>query len=799
MDIMSPKLHLATWTVMNLLCVFSHEVTVLHSDLKRCETDKRVCVTDLRDCGPRRPSSTQRTLNMSCYYQMSPSSMACEWIEESNTESEVSLIFRSKNRISSCQRIFNPVAVLNVTTRTKNYMTGTDIWSQPHTVVLYNAIKPSQPVLTVLGSTADSVDVSWRSSSEGSCRLRHRVNHTHTWTQVPDSFPAHQTQILTYRIKDLLPFTVYRAAVACRLESGIWSQWSNWSPDVTARTLDRVPSRPPEVCYRVEKPDSGASLHLHLMWKDLENRNTGDHILGYQVSYKPVKKQQPQDSFIQNVTGVTALLAVEEGNCSVTVTALNTAGYGPAAHLSIDTQRQNALPSVRKLWVSSSFPAVRGLLVQWENPAAPPSVPPVSHFAVEWCPETLPSSCCWTTVDSFLSSTVIQDVDPDESYLISVFPVYNQQCGSPQSLPASLQQGALIEVVNMKVVGMTRTTVTVAWEWQTKSGPIRVNRYRVMLRKDSERQKNILSFPSLFLWPDQMHNHTFLNLNPDTEYSLLLLADNVSRNIIPVRKDFGGSRGVTVATVIAAVTPLLLLAAIVFIISILSRTVYKSYFFPPISSPRGSTTGQWLMDPNHQKTSVKNVLNIEDFQVTDVLGDQSVIMVCPNSQHSSEEDLHEDTSLLSISHFISKLATLQLDTEYVSDSPVTTEHQLVSLQSYHPDYAVKYRAADIPLLHQAQKANRCFLQKEEESQQDNFSETSHQKKTAVKLCFREFMADTNIYGVYQMSCETECMINSSFLWKRDVETVSGQTDCPYLICETDYKANGCFAKTADNG
>lgn len=33
------------------------------------------------------------------------------------------------------------------------------------------------------------------------------------------------------------------------------------------------------------------------------------------------------------------------------------------------------------------------------------------------------------------------DVDPDESYLIRVIPVYNQQCGPAQSLPASLQQG----------------------------------------------------------------------------------------------------------------------------------------------------------------------------------------------------------------------------------------------------------------------------------------------------------------------------------------------------------------------
>lgn len=41
---------------------------------------------------------------------------------------------------------------------------------------------------------------------------------------------------MNYTIKDLLPFTIYRAAVACKEESDIWSDWSS---EVSARTLDR--------------------------------------------------------------------------------------------------------------------------------------------------------------------------------------------------------------------------------------------------------------------------------------------------------------------------------------------------------------------------------------------------------------------------------------------------------------------------------------------------------------------------------------------------------------------------------
>ncbi|XP_032371256.1 interleukin-6 receptor subunit beta isoform X2 [Etheostoma spectabile] len=720
MNIWSSKLHLATWTVMSFLCVFSEEVMVRDSDLKLCEKDKRVCVTDLRDCAPRPPASIQKTL--SCCYQISQSSITCEWSQELNsyTEPDVSLIFSSEDTIISCQGIFNPAAVLNVTARIKNYMMGREVWSQPHTVFLYDAVKPSQPVLTVLGSTEDSIDVSWRSNvGNGSCRLCYRVDNTHTWTQVPGYVPAHRDQTLTYTIRDLLSFTVYRAAVACREDSGIWSDWSS---DVSTRTLDRVPSGPPEVCYRVETTDSGGSFVLHLMWKDLDLRDAGGRILGYQVSYEPVKKQQLQDRIILNVTDVTALLVVEEGNCSVTVTAFNTAGCGPAAHLSIDPQTRNTLPSVRSLWVSSSFPAMKGLLVQWENPTASPSVPPVSHLAVQWRDETRPSTIRWTTEDNKTTSTVIQ---------------------------------ALMEPVQLKVGAVTKTTVTVVWVWQRKAGPIRVNRYRVMLTKESESE-------TLSLWPDQWQL-TFNNLEPNTEYSLLLLADDVSRNIIPVRTDFDEMPAVATAT------PLLLLAVIVFIISILSRTVYKSYFFPPISSPQGSKTGRWLMDPNHPKTAERSLLDIEAFQVTDILGQKSPITICPNSQPSSEEDLREDTSLLSISHLIIKQSSLELNPDYISDAPVITEDPLVFLQSYHADYTVSCQhpdtvfpyedscVADTALLHQTHEGNSYFPQKEEKSY---FSE----KEIVLKCNFCEFMP--NSHCAYQMACEAEYV--SSFLGKTDV-------------------------------
>lgn len=47
--------------------------------------------------------------------------------------------------------------------------------------------------------------------------------------------PAYEDQTLSYSVTGLLPFTVYGAAVACRAESNIWS---DWSAEVTVRTPD---------------------------------------------------------------------------------------------------------------------------------------------------------------------------------------------------------------------------------------------------------------------------------------------------------------------------------------------------------------------------------------------------------------------------------------------------------------------------------------------------------------------------------------------------------------------------------
>uniref|UniRef100_A0A3B4FN95 Interleukin-6 receptor subunit beta-like n=1 Tax=Pundamilia nyererei TaxID=303518 RepID=A0A3B4FN95_9CICH len=688
MDVWVLKVHFCTWTVMSLLIgVFSYGVTVRDFQLEICKENTRVCVTTPADCDPRPPSSTQRTLNMSCYYQKSADrqvSMTCEWSLDSNsdTETTASLIFSRDHEIISCQGIFNSASVVNVTARIKNHMT--EIWSEPHNIFLFEAVKPPTPVLTVLSSTEDSLVVSWTSSGDGRCQLRYRLDSEDIWTKVPD-LSANLT--LNYTIKDLLPFTVYRAAVACREQIF----WSNWSSEIRGRTLDRVPSRPPEVFYRLEK--KGGSL---------ESLETEGRILGYQMSYK-------EGGLIQSTTDVTRLV-VKEGNCSITVRAFNTAGYGPAAHLSF------TLPSVRNMWISTSYPGKNELLVQWKIPINQGHTLPVSYFLIQWHPETSPST----------------NVDPNKEYLISVFPVYNQQYGSRQSLPASLQYGALMEVVNLSV-SVTKTSVTIMWEWQRKSEPVRVSRYEAVLRKDSDKQ-------SLPLWPDDQQ-HTFYDLMPNAQYSVTLLADNVSKSIVQMTTDFGEFHWTQ------------------------NQIPFCGFF----------ASQRWLhffvvdfysiyLESIIEKFAERSILNIEDFQVTDVLRDKSLIIVERTSQLLPDDDQREDTSLLLI-------GCLTLDSEYVSYSAQPTENQS------RPPIKVfiseeNQEAAGAPL----HETKLWLPQSDKDRNQADISEISHQTEAAVRSHFPSLLTESQ--PVYPMTCETEHVLN----WGR-------QSDCSYLICDAGYISN----------
>lgn len=167
----------------------------------------------------------------------------------------------------------------------------------------------------------------------------------------------------------------------------------------------------------------------------------------------------------------------------------------------------------------------------------------------------------------------------------------------------------------------------------------------------------------------------------------------------------------------------------------------------------------------------RSTLDIQDFQVTDVLGEKSPIMIGPKPKASSEENLHEDMSVPSFSHLIIKLSALDSDTEYVS------EQQDDSLQAYYLNYITKGDDPDdAPPLPPCQTHPAPFaylIQEGNVDGQDMLSQTGE-----MSLCFSEN--------------EAENTANCSFQGKCDGETARGQTACSPLLCEEGYISNSHF-------
>ncbi|CAL8334192.1 unnamed protein product [Arctogadus glacialis] len=125
------------------------------------------------------------------------------------------------------------------------------------------------------------------------------------------------------------------------------------------------------------------------------------------------------------------------------------------------------------------------------------------------------------------------------------------------------------------------------------------------------------------------------------------------------------SSDVSTATVILWVVTMLL--------CVLSSAVCRSYFVSRISSPRRSTIGLWLMD-QHQQALVRNILNIEDFVETDLLGDKHPIKITGGALEASECTDAPPASL----------GELPLSQEYVAAAQVIAMSSLYKISAFFP-------------------------------------------------------------------------------------------------------------------
>ncbi|XP_060737382.1 interleukin-6 receptor subunit beta isoform X3 [Tachysurus vachellii] len=534
-------------------------------------------------------------LNISCSYNVLQRLFACKWIYLNNVKAKTtnSFIFSQREDFQHCQSIFNPVAAFNINIISKDIISKVEFISEAYTVSLIAITQAPRPVITSVNATATTLNLTWNKGHWHStkCQIRYKCSTTEQWT-VDTLIVTDQEELeVSHLINGLQPFSQYSLTVAC---SGDYGLWSVWSEEFQRMTLEAKPTAAPYVSFYVEPSGnrSKRTQKLIVIWKALEIKEARGVILGYEVTYTPTK--QPGLKRIIYTKDQKANLEVTAEDYDLNITAYNAAGHSPSTNLRVNAGVFQSLPKVKGLWASSEVSSLR---IRWE-----PTAVNVSEFAIEWFSFDDVASKQWKRLNGSTFSTVLKgQIKPLKIYSIAVYSLYGTLCAPPETIQASLDYGTHLDIVQLQPVKVTKTSVTVQWLWQEQSPITNVLQYRLVLSGAHE---------TSLLFPHQWQ-HTFHNLQANVKYVVTIYGETTSGNFSRANTEFTTPHLETDEIINAAV-PIVLLILAFSIFSVLSRTVFKDYFFPNIANPGQSHIGHWLLNPPYEREAVINVLKFED-------------------------------------------------------------------------------------------------------------------------------------------------------------------------------------------
>ncbi|KAK3540582.1 hypothetical protein QTP70_034338 [Hemibagrus guttatus] len=518
----------------------------------------------------------------------------------------------------------------------KDILNKVEFISEAYIVSIPAITQAPRPVITSVNATATSLNVTWNKGQSTKCQIRYRRSNTEQWTVLTYTYaPIHIQDLLTvtekekvYVIDGLQPFSQYSLTVAC---SGDYGLWSDWSEELHGMTSEAIPTAPPYVSFYVEPSGSTSTPQkLILIWKALEKKEARGVILGYEVTFTPTK--QPGLRRIIHTKDQKAILEVTAEDYDLTVMAYNAAGQSPSTNLRVSAGVFQSLPKVKGLWASSEASSLR---IRWETAAMN-----VSEFAIEWFSSDDVASKQWKRLNGSTFSTVLKgQIKTLKIYSISVYTLYGTLCAPPETIQASLEYGTLLDIVQLQPVNVTKTSATVQWLWQEQSPTTNVLHYRLVLRHAHETS-------SLVIFPHQWQ-HSFHNLQTNAKYIVAIYGETTSGNFLKANIEFTTPHLET-DEIIKTAIPVILLIFTFSIFSVLSRTVYKDYFFPNIANPGQSHIGHWLLNHPYETEAVMNVLKLEDFSVTNQLTEERLIHIEPQPS-LDREDFDEDMTMSKIS------------------------------------------------------------------------------------------------------------------------------------------------------
>ncbi|XP_074545758.1 interleukin-6 receptor subunit beta-like isoform X1 [Halichoeres trimaculatus] len=278
-------------------------------------------------------------------------------------------------------------------------------------------------------------------------RLKYRIRYApvgeHTWIYVPEEDTSED--ILSFRLQNLQPFTLYNFQVSCKNARPGHGYWSEWSDIGTNSTPEARPPRKPDVWIIISQGNNTKIREVQILCKKPLKPN--GRIIRYDLKltdYRGTNGSMQQEMVFINssitdsrfynrdITVLKRVLLPDSQTFRVSVSAVNSVGQSAAAFLGVP-ERARERPPVEDLRVWSHDGR---LMVEWK----PPRGSKWTEFVVEWVGGGQKNwqREKWITTRTNITGPVERCV----FYTVSVYAMWDGWRSRAASVEAFLEEGA---------------------------------------------------------------------------------------------------------------------------------------------------------------------------------------------------------------------------------------------------------------------------------------------------------------------------------------------------------------------
>nr|AAH77792.1 Csf3r-prov protein [Xenopus laevis] len=437
-------------------------------------------------------------------------------------------------------------------------------------------IKEAAPVISRPGC----VRIQTKKSEPGSYieqwyQLRYRKADQNQWIEVQPT--TKDSDELEYC--NLSPATRYRFQVRCirRFLEGYWSEWGS---DASVLTAESAPIGKMKTWWRVLKATGDGPTQIQLLWKALKKEEANSENPWYVVGISLDPYQSA--NVVCNTTSLNCTFHLPHGATGAFLWVYNTAGHSPVIEIDF---RDRKIPGMPVSWIHVFPNTDNSLAVEWKLQAMAKS------YVLEWRKSTqhLESDFNWKTEPDGSSFSILQDIEPFQQYTVWVYPIYENQVGSPVLINAYSRQGIPEFAPKLTLIRVTKSSAQLSWE------PIPLERRHGFITNytifwaDNDRRTFSATLNS------SLTRFEIRNLQPLGMYTVLISCataeGSVNGSVLMIYTTLLDEIEIHVLIMVLCVASVMIVTGSLFLC--LAKQGVKKKFWPVVPDPANSSMGKW--------------------------------------------------------------------------------------------------------------------------------------------------------------------------------------------------------------